>query len=612
MRFTKRIQDLPTNKNGERQLEPHHLDDNFAAQDDALLTTLGALFAAGGVAVPGIVTLTALNLRVQGRTGITLDGRVPVHVDDQTLDLTPLAAGKGLVLMSTDPVTIQRPYTDVVTGESLTDTMNVSAGRLSVIGAGQQGVMLDANGYPVAPSNTVPVAQVTRTAGGATLDSIPNPALTIRAGVGSSGVVSVNGKAGVVTLAPADIGAASAADLATKADLINGFLATAQLPAVAVGELFSVASQAAMLALTAQQGDVAVRTDLANKRFLLLGASATLASWKSIDDVAATGVTTVNGQSGVVVLAAADVGAIPASQKGAASGVATLGPDGILTPAQRPPSSGGLPAGGTAGQVLTKISPTPGDASWQTPGSTGGGGYSAASPAPLAQSGTPNFRPVDRVVGNGGNYLLVGPVVTAPAGSVLQYGAVRVPMQPSGTAAGSAHIGETYVLLQIDKATNFVIQRLTATVAQDQAELNFPGPFVLPAGATHAFMVGNNGNLQTYPTLFYGASAPFAAPNANAVSGYSDANPSAVVVGGSYAVAGPVTGRHRTVLLDGVSVPKGVAGPLDPVDMPVVVAVTDLPAGAVALLDPGTSAPRMIRKRADGSLWYGPIFTNVP
>ena len=283
MRFTKRIQDLPTNKNGERQLEPHHLDDNFAAQDDALLTTLGALFAAGGVAVPGIVTLTALNLRVQGRTGITLDGRVPVHVDDQTLDLTPLAAGKGLVLMTTDPVTIQRPYTDVVTGESLTDTMNVSAGRLSVIGAGQQGVMLDASGYPVAPSNTVPVAQVTRTAGGATLDSIPNPALTIRAGVGSSGVVSVNNKAGVVTLTPADIGAASAADLATKADLVAGKLAFSQLPSLAYGERFTVATQAAMLALTAQIDDIAVRTDVLNHRFLLTGNPATLADWIDLD-----------------------------------------------------------------------------------------------------------------------------------------------------------------------------------------------------------------------------------------------------------------------------------------------------------------------------------------
>ena len=192
MQFTKRIQDLPANRNGSRQLEPHHLDDNFAAQDDALLTGFSALFATGGVAVAGTVTLTALSLRVQGRIGVTLDGRVPLHVDDQTLDLTPLAAGKGMVIMTTDPVTIQRPYTDVVTGETLTDSMNVSAGRLSVIGAGQQGVTLDSGGYPVAPSNTVPVAQVTRTAGGATLDSIPNPVLTVRASV--AGTPGVDGR----------------------------------------------------------------------------------------------------------------------------------------------------------------------------------------------------------------------------------------------------------------------------------------------------------------------------------------------------------------------------------------------------------------------------------
>lgn len=35
---------------------------------------------------------------------------------------------------------------------------------------------------------------------------------------------------------------------------------------------------------------------------------------------------------------------------------------------------GGLPAGGTTGQVLTKISATDGDANWQTP-SGGGGGF---------------------------------------------------------------------------------------------------------------------------------------------------------------------------------------------------------------------------------------------
>lgn len=37
---------------------------------------------------------------------------------------------------------------------------------------------------------------------------------------------------------------------------------------------------------------------------------------------------------------------------------------------------GGLPAGGTTGQVLTKASVLDGDANWQTPSGGGGGAYS--------------------------------------------------------------------------------------------------------------------------------------------------------------------------------------------------------------------------------------------
>lgn len=48
-------------------------------------------------------------------------------------------------------------------------------------------------------------------------------------------------------------------------------------------------------------------------------------------------VDSVNGQDGVVVLDAGDVGAVPAAEKGAANGVATLGSDGKLTGGQIPP-----------------------------------------------------------------------------------------------------------------------------------------------------------------------------------------------------------------------------------------------------------------------------------
>lgn len=84
---------------------------------------------------------------------------------------------------------------------------------------------------------------------------------------------------------------------------------SAQLPALAIGEVFTVASEAAMLALAAQRGDVAVRTDLDPDRLFLLTTDSpgTLGDWVEI--TAAGAVQTVNGQSGAVVLDAADVGA---------------------------------------------------------------------------------------------------------------------------------------------------------------------------------------------------------------------------------------------------------------------------------------------------------------
>lgn len=86
---------------------------------------------------------------------------------------------------------------------------------------------------------------------------------------------------------------------------------TSQMPPLAINETFPVVSQAAMLALSAQRGDVAVRTDLTpNRVFILTADDATvLANW--IEITAAGAVVTVNGQSGAVVLGPADVGADP-------------------------------------------------------------------------------------------------------------------------------------------------------------------------------------------------------------------------------------------------------------------------------------------------------------
>jgi len=101
------------------------------------------------------------------------------------------------------------------------------------------------------------------------------------------------------------------------------------LPALAITDTFVVASQAAMLALsTAETGDIAVRTDL-NKTFILQGTTfSVLADWQELLTPTDT-VLSVNGQTGAVVLAATDVGAISAltgdvTASGSGSVAATL------------------------------------------------------------------------------------------------------------------------------------------------------------------------------------------------------------------------------------------------------------------------------------------------
>lgn len=164
-------------------------------------------------------------------------------------------------------------------------------------------------------------------------------------GGGGGAVASVNGHTGVVVLTKADIGlalvdntsdatkpvstaVAAALDLkaalvhthaqyAIAADLaaiafsgqsadLTGTIPTALLPPLAITDVFTVASQAAMLALTAQRGDVAVRTDVPKAFILSSESPTTLADWKEIP---ATGtVVSVNGQTGTVVLTKASVG----------------------------------------------------------------------------------------------------------------------------------------------------------------------------------------------------------------------------------------------------------------------------------------------------------------
>jgi len=85
----------------------------------------------------------------------------------------------------------------------------------------------------------------------------------------------------------------------------GGKINPSQIPSIALGETFVVASQVAMLALTAQIGDVAIRTDLSNTFILTINDPTILANWQVIltpTDL----VQSVYGRNGVVTAQSGD------------------------------------------------------------------------------------------------------------------------------------------------------------------------------------------------------------------------------------------------------------------------------------------------------------------
>jgi hypothetical protein len=115
----------------------------------------------------------------------------------------------------------------------------------------------------------------------------------------------------------------------------SGLLDTAVLPSIAITDTFVVANQAAMLALTAQKGDVAVRSDL-NKSFILsTNSPSTLADWKEL-------------------LTPTDAVLSVAGLTGAISGAALLTAIGLAT--SDSPQFAGINLGHATDTTLTRLS----------------------------------------------------------------------------------------------------------------------------------------------------------------------------------------------------------------------------------------------------------------
>jgi hypothetical protein len=164
---------VPTDAQGNRWVNPWHTDDNLTYVQGMLERLARALFATGGVVLPGTVALSGTTLTVTGpRLGVSADCKLVLLVDPSGggVSLDVLAgsppSGKHTVCVRAVPAaTAAHSFTSPATGETVTDTMTLTVGVLGLV----QG---SAGAYPALPPDAVPVANVTVSGGAVTLDAV--------------------------------------------------------------------------------------------------------------------------------------------------------------------------------------------------------------------------------------------------------------------------------------------------------------------------------------------------------------------------------------------------------------------------------------------------------
>lgn len=180
----------------------------------------------------------------------------------------------------------------------------VTAGTYTKLTVNAQGIITSASQLTAADIPALTLAKIT--------DAGTAASKNVGTAAGNVPVLDANAKIAValipsLTLSKiSDAGTAAAKDVGTAAGNVpvlgtNGKLDEGVLPAIALTDTFTVASEAEMLALTAQKGDVAIRSD-ENKTYILKGDDPTvLANWVILKTPDCK-VLSVNGKTGAVVL----------------------------------------------------------------------------------------------------------------------------------------------------------------------------------------------------------------------------------------------------------------------------------------------------------------------
>ena len=141
-----------------------------------------------------------------------------------------------------------------------------------------------------------------------------NPAVVLNtAKVSYTDAAKVAGIEALADVTDATNVTAAGAEMTANKDAASGYagldalskINPLQLPALAISETFVVATEVAQLALTVQEGDVAVRTDESKSYIALNDTNATMADWQELLTPADV-VQSVYGRTGVVTAQSGD------------------------------------------------------------------------------------------------------------------------------------------------------------------------------------------------------------------------------------------------------------------------------------------------------------------
>lgn len=193
-------------------------------------------------------------------------------------------------------------------------------GKVSIAADGTMSVSNVASADKLSASRTIAIAG--DATGSATFDGSAGTSITValvasgvKAGTYSKVTVDAKGRvtagSNLTTADVGGIGTAATKNVGTAAGNIpilgsDGKLSDSVIPAIAISESHTVASEKEMLALAAQVGDIAIRTDGAGTWILKQTPASTLANWVQLKSPTDT-VTSVNGKTGNVTLTTSDV-----------------------------------------------------------------------------------------------------------------------------------------------------------------------------------------------------------------------------------------------------------------------------------------------------------------